>query len=190
MVKLVFSNFISSFLFQLLITVRCVITQLLFDADKLVVLSHTVSTTHRTCLNLTRVGCYGNISNCSILGFTRTMGSNGGVTMAMSHLDSIQCLGERTNLVHLDEDRVGSTHLDTLLQELHVSNKEVVTYQLATVADGSGQLHPVVPIGLIKTILNRIDRIFGNQFFQELDLLSSSMSHSQRNTEDGIGTQV
>ena len=89
MVKLVFSNFISSFLFQLLITVRCVITQLLFDADKLVVLSHTVSTTHRTCLNLTRVCCYGN---------------------------------------------------DTL--------------------------------------------------FQKLDLLSSSMSHSQRNTEDGIGTQV
>ena len=33
MVKLVFSNFISSFLFQLLITVRCVITQLLFDAE-------------------------------------------------------------------------------------------------------------------------------------------------------------
>ena len=94
--------------------------------------------------------------------------------MAMSHLDSIQSLGERTNLVYLDEDRVGSTHLDTLFQELHVGNKEVVTYQLATVADGSGQLHPVVPIVLIKTILNRIDRIFGNQFFQELDLLSSS----------------
>ena len=140
MVKLVFSNFISSFLFQLLITVRCVITQLLFDADKLVVLSHTVGTAHRTRLNLTRVCCYSNIGNRSVLGFTRTMGSNGGVTMTVSHLDSIQCLGKRTNLVHLDEDRVSSTHLDTL--------------------------------------------------FQELDLLSSSMSHSQRNTEDGIGTQV
>ena len=40
MVKLVFSNFISSFLFQLLITISCVIAQLLFNADKLVVLSH------------------------------------------------------------------------------------------------------------------------------------------------------
>lgn len=154
MVKLVFPNFISSFLFQLLITVRCVITQLLFDADKLVVLSHTIGTAHRTRLNLTRVCCYGNISNCCILGFTRTMGSNGGVTMAMSHLDSIQCLGERTNLVYLDEDRVGCTHLDALLQELHVGNKEVVTYQLATIADGSSQLYPVVPIVLVKAILN------------------------------------
>lgn len=174
MVKLVFSNFISSLLFQLLITISCAIAQLLFDADKLVVLSHTVGTAHRTRLNLTRVCCYGNISNCCILGFTRTMGSNGGVTMTVSHLDSIQCLGKRTNLVHLDEDRVGSTHLDALFQELHVGNKEVVTYQLTTVADGSGQLHPVVPIVLVKAILNRIDRIFGNQFFQELDLLSSS----------------
>lgn len=80
MVKLVFSNFISSFLFQPLITISCVIAQLLFDADKLVVLSHTVGTTHRTRLNLTGVSCYGNISNCCLLGFTRTMGSNGGNT--------------------------------------------------------------------------------------------------------------
>ena len=140
MVKLMHFNFVYSFLFQFLITVSCIIAQLLFDADKLVVLSHTVGTAHRTRLNLTRVCCYGNIGNRSVLSFTRTMGSNGGVTMTVSHLDSIQCLGKRTNLVHLDEDRVSSTHLDTL--------------------------------------------------FQELDLLSSSMSHSQRNTEDGIGTQV
>lgn len=73
MVKLVFSNFISSLLFQLRITVSCAIAQLLFDADKLVVLSHTVGTAHRTCLNLTRVCCYGNISNCCILGFTRSV---------------------------------------------------------------------------------------------------------------------
>src|SRR5574344_987251 len=102
------------------------------------------------------------------------MGSNGGIAMTVSHLNSIQCLCKRTNLVYLDEDRVGSTHLDTLFQELHVGNKEIITYQLAAVADGSGQLHPVVPIVLIKTILNRIDRIFGNQFLQELDLLGSS----------------
>ena len=75
MVKLMHFNFVYSFLFQFLITVSCIIAQLLFDADKLVVLSHTVGTAHRTRLNLTRVSCYGNISNCSILGFTRTMGS-------------------------------------------------------------------------------------------------------------------
>ena len=52
MVKLMHFNFVYSFLFQFLITVSCVITQLLFDADKLVVLSHTVGTAHRTRLDL------------------------------------------------------------------------------------------------------------------------------------------
>ena len=52
MVKLVHINFISSLLFQLLVTVRCVIAQLLFNADKLVLLSHTVGTAHRTRLDL------------------------------------------------------------------------------------------------------------------------------------------
>ena len=40
MVKLMHFNFVYSFLFQFLITVSCIIAQLLFDADKLVVLSH------------------------------------------------------------------------------------------------------------------------------------------------------
>ena len=93
--------------------------------------------------------------------------------MTMSHLDSIQSLSKRANLVHLDKDRVGSTHFDALLQELHVGNKEVITNQLATVADGSCKLHPVVPIILVKTVLDGIDRIFGDEFFQELDLLGS-----------------
>ena len=93
--------------------------------------------------------------------------------MAMSHLYRIQSLGKRTYLVHLDKDRVGSTHFDALLQELHIRNKEVVTNQLATVADGSSKLHPVVPIILIKTVLDGINRIFAYQFFQELYLLCS-----------------
>ena len=94
--------------------------------------------------------------------------------MTMCHLDSIQGLGERTYLIDLDQDRVGCPHLDTFLQELDIGNEEVVTHQLATVTDGSGQLHPVVPVVLIQTILDRINRIFSYQFFQELDLLLGS----------------
>ena len=81
--------------------------------------------------------------------------------MTMSHLYSIQSLSKRADLVHLDKDRVSSTHSDALLQELHVGNKEVVADQLATVTDGRRKLHPVVPIVLVKTVLDGIDRIFG-----------------------------
>src|SRR3712207_2997885 len=89
----------------------------------------------------------------------------------MSHLDSLEGLGERTYLVHLNENTVGSAHLDTLFKELHVGNEEVVTYQLAAVANLGGQLHPVFPVVLVESILNRIDRILGNQFLEICDLL-------------------
>ena len=91
----------------------------------------------------------------------------------MSHFNSLQCFGQRTNLVYLNQDRVSCTHLDTLLQELRVGYKQVVTNQLTTVANLLGQLHPVVPIVLIQTVLNRVDRIFCNQFFQVSNLLIS-----------------
>ena len=81
--------------------------------------------------------------------------------MTMSHLYSIQSLSKRADLVHLDKDGVSSTHSDALLQELHVGNKEVVADQLATVTDGRRKLHPVVPIVIVKTVLDGIDRIFG-----------------------------
>src|SRR3712207_7766909 len=96
----------------------------------------------------------------------------------MSHLDSLEGLGERTYLVHLNENTVGSAHLDTLFKELHVGNEEVVTYQLAAVANLGGQLHPVFPVVLVESILNRIDRILGNQFLEICDLLLRSEEHT------------
>ena len=57
-------------LFQFFITVSSVLSQLLLDTDKLVVLCHTVGTAHRTCLDLTRVGCHSDIGDCRILCFT------------------------------------------------------------------------------------------------------------------------
>ena len=74
--------------------------------------------------------------------------------MTMSHFDSLEGFGERTNLVNFDKNRVGSTHADTFLQELNVGNEQVVSYKLATVSDGSGKLNPVVPVVLVETVLD------------------------------------
>ena len=91
--------------------------------------------------------------------------------MTVSHLDSLKSLSQRTNLVHLDEDRVGCAHLDTLLQELGVGHEQVVTYELAPVAYLSGELHPVLPVVLIQTVLDRVDRISVDEVLKESDLL-------------------
>ncbi len=89
----------------------------------------------------------------------------------MSHLDGVQGLGEGTNLVHLDEDTVTGTHLDTLLQVLHVGYEEVVTNQLAFVADGLGELHPAFPVFLGQTVLDGVDGVFGDELLEVVDLL-------------------
>lgn len=58
---------------QFLVTISSVATELFFDADELVVLSHTVGAAQRTSLNLTRVGSYSDVGDSSILGFARTV---------------------------------------------------------------------------------------------------------------------
>ena len=49
------------------------------------------------------------MSAMSRLGLARTMGDDRGVARAVRHLDSVQGLGQRADLVDLDQDGVGNT---------------------------------------------------------------------------------
>ena len=89
----------------------------------------------------------------------------------MGHLDSVESLGQGTDLVDLDEDGVTSTHLDTLLEVLDVGDEEVITDELAASADGLGELHPAFPVFLGEAVLDRVDRVLGDQLLQVSDLL-------------------
>ena len=89
----------------------------------------------------------------------------------MSHLDGVERLGQRTDLVHLDQDRVGAAHFDTLLQEVHIGHEQVVAHELALAADLLGEHLPTVPVVLRHTVLDRVDGVFGNQSLQVLYLL-------------------
>ena len=90
-------------LLQLGVAILGASTQLLLDTDQLVVLSHTVGAAHATSLNLARVSSHGDISDSGILCLARAVRGNGGIAMTVSHLDSVEGLGQRTNLVHLDK---------------------------------------------------------------------------------------
>ena len=91
--------------------------------------------------------------------------------MTVSHLDSIKSLGKRTDLVNLDKDGVTCTHLDTLLEVLHIGYEEVITYELTTTTDSLGKFNPTFPVFLRKTVLNRVDRISVDEFLEVFDLL-------------------
>ena len=91
--------------------------------------------------------------------------------MAVGHLDRLKRLGERADLVDLDEDCVARAHLDSLLQELHVRHEEVVADKLAASADSGRQFLPAFPVVLVKPVLDRINRVFRDKLLKVGDLL-------------------
>jgi len=60
---------------------------------------------------------------------------DGRVLCAIGHLNGFQRLRERSDLVDLDQDRVGHAELDALRQELRVGDEKVVADQLAPVPE-------------------------------------------------------
>ena len=99
------------------------------------------------------------------------MRRNGRIPRTVRHLDSVERLGQRTDLVHLDEDRVGAAHLDALAQEIHVRYEQVVADELAFVAQLAREQLPALPVVLGHAVLDRVDRVFGHEPLEVLDLL-------------------
>ena len=67
-------------------------------------------------------------------------------------------LGERPDLIHLDQDRVADAALDPLLQPLRIGDEEVVADQLNAITELLCQLRPGVPVVLGEPVLDRDDR--------------------------------
>ena len=81
----------------------------------------------------------------------------------MGQLDAIQRLGERTNLVHLDENRVGHAQFDAFTQEFGISYEIVVTDKLNLVADFVGEFFPCCPIVFGTAVFDADNWVFGHE---------------------------
>ena len=60
----------------------------------------------RSGLDLAGVGGHGDIGDGGVLGFTGAVADHRGVAVFLGEFDGVERLGERTDLVHLDQDRV------------------------------------------------------------------------------------
>ena len=105
-------------------------TQMLFDAEQLVVLGHALGAAGSTGLDLAGVQGHGQIGNGGVLGLAGTVRADGGVTGLVCHLDGLQGLGDGTDLVQLDEDGVARTQLDALGKALGVGDEQVIAHKL------------------------------------------------------------
>jgi len=67
--------------------------------------------------DLARIRSRRDIGDRRVLGLTGTMRDHRGVAGLLGHLDGVERLGERTDLVDLDENRVGHALFDALPKE-------------------------------------------------------------------------
>ena len=99
------------------------------------------------------------------------MGRNGGVTGLVCHLDGLQRLGNRADLVQLDEDRVAAAQANALGQTLGVRDEQVVADQLDLAAQLLRHVLPALPVLLVEAVLDGVDGILFDQLLPVLDQL-------------------
>ena len=101
------------------------------------------------------------------------MAHDAGVAGLLGGLDGLERLGERADLVDLDQDRVGGTQLDALLETLGVGDEQVVAHQLHLVANAAGKLDPAVPVLLGHAVLDGDDGIGVDELLPVIDHLGA-----------------
>ena len=106
------------------------------------------------------------------------MAHDAGVTGLLGGLDGLERLGERADLVDLDQDRVGGTQLDALLEALGVGDEQVVAHQLHLVANATGELNPAVPVLLGHAVLNGDDGIGVDELLPVINHLGTRVLHA------------
>ena len=103
------------------------------------------------------------------------------VPVALGHLDGIQRLGERADLVDLDEQGVGRARLDAAGEPLGVGDEEVVADELHVVAHPVGHRLPAVPVALVERVLDGDQRVGGDEVGVVVDHLGRrSWCHPRR----------
>mmetsp|Transcript_40714 Transcript_40714/g.68147 ORF Transcript_40714/g.68147 Transcript_40714/m.68147 type:complete len:592 (+) Transcript_40714:461-2236(+) len=146
-------------------------TQLLLNADQLVVLGHPIRAGARTGLDLPATGPNSKVSDERILRLTGAMGGNGPVVALLGHLDALQGLCHGADLVNLDEDGVARGHADALSEPRGVGDEEIVPDDLRLGAQRLRHVYVPVPVVLVQRVLNGDDGVVLDPPVEDVDHL-------------------
>ena len=97
------------------------------------------------------------------------MGNDCCVASFLSHFDCVECFGQCTDLVDLDQDCVRNAEINTLLEEGCVCNEQVVTNKLDSVSETLCELLPAIPVILCETVFDGDQRILVDPALIEVD---------------------
>ena len=83
-----------------------------------------------------------------------------GIGQVSQELDSIECFGECTYLVHLDKYRVGTASFYSFAKILHVGYEQVVANELYLMTESFGKLPPAYPVVFCHTVFDTVYGVF------------------------------
>src|SRR5439155_9546612 len=115
------------------------LAQLLLDPEQLVVLRDAVAPRRRAGLDLARAERDREVGDRRVLGLARAVRHHGRVAVLVREPHGLDRLGQRPDLVDLDEDRVGDPALDAKPQPLRARDEDVVADELQAVAEPLGR---------------------------------------------------
>jgi hypothetical protein len=91
----------------------------------------------------------GQVGDGGVFGLAAAVAGHRGVAVAVGQLNRVDRFGQRTDLVHLDQDAVGDAFVDAALQDLGVGDEQVVADSCTLVAQFLGQQFPAVPVAFV-----------------------------------------
>ena len=121
----------------------------------------------RTGLDLSAVRGHGQVRNRRIFGLTRTVAHHARVAVLVRHGDRVERLRKRSDLVDLDQNRVGDALFDSLGETHGVRDKKIVADQLHAIAKDVGLVLPAGPFVLVQAVLDGEDRVLVTEILVE-----------------------
>src|SRR5215210_5596169 len=128
-------------------------------AEELVVLGHALPAGRRAGFDLPGVHGHGEVGDRRILRLAAAVADHGRVTGFVGQLHGLERLGERADLVDLDEDGVADTLLDATPEYLGVRHEQVVAYELDPAPQPLRDHGPPFPVVLGEAVLYAQDGI-------------------------------
>ena len=131
--------------------------QLRLDAQQLVVLGQALRAARRARLDLARREPDREVGDERVLGLARAVRGHHAPAGLLGHAHGLDRLGDRPDLVDLEQQRVARLLLDRGLDARRVGHEEVVADDLAEARGGEGG--GVVPVVLVEGVLDGDDRV-------------------------------
>src|ERR1035437_9346356 len=143
--------------------------QVLFDPEEPVVLRDALGAAEGSRLDETGVHGDGEVGDRRVLGLARAVGDDRDVSRRLRDPHGLERLGDRADLVQLHEKAIRDAVGDALLQDLRIRHEVIVADEVDLRPELLSQELPARLVALGAAVLDRKDRIVGDEALVEGD---------------------